>query len=120
MEWKLLDQEVVAAKGQGHAALLLGEPLPASFTPAPGSRDIRLPTLTALDWMRRALLAERLFHDDEALLAYKVGCAALAPFPAGPGLSAPHRGVCGRIACRCWRPGCRRRCAAAPLPRPRA
>jgi hypothetical protein len=35
MEWKLLDQEVVAAKGQGHAALLLGEPLPASYEVRP-------------------------------------------------------------------------------------
>jgi hypothetical protein len=73
MEWKLLDQELVAAKGVSHAALLLGEEPPASFAPAPSSRDVRVPTLTALDWMRRALLAERLFHDDEALLAYKVG-----------------------------------------------
>jgi hypothetical protein len=73
MEWKLLDQEVVAAKGLTHAALLLGEQPPESFQLPPGARDIRLPTLTALDWMRRGLLAERLFHDDEALLAYKVG-----------------------------------------------
>jgi hypothetical protein len=97
MEWKLLDQEVAAAKGLTHAALLLGEQPPKSFQPPPGTRDIRLPTLTALDWMRRGLLAERLFHDDEALLAYKVGGSVGGQCCAS---SEPHWRCCVCLCCQ--------------------
>ncbi len=34
-------------------------------------RASSVPTLPPGDWMRRGLLAERLYHDSEALLAYR-------------------------------------------------
>jgi hypothetical protein len=79
MEWKLRDQELVLSKGQSHAGLLLGLPvhedaeiLPeSSLSPRSPTSLNSLPSLTANDWMRRGALAERLYHDGEALLAYR-------------------------------------------------
>ena len=45
----------------------------SSVRSAGGSKPLplNLPMLSPGDWMRRGLLAERLFHDDKALLAYR-------------------------------------------------
>ncbi|MEW5305632.1 MAG: hypothetical protein WDW36_008160 [Sanguina aurantia] len=100
MEWKQLDAELLRTRGRPHAGLLLGwkreggaergaraasgagmeERDEFSDTDSVGSgvwghdpdqpASPPLPTLSQADWMRRGQLAERLNHDEDALLAF--------------------------------------------------
>ncbi len=55
---------LTAADGSGAAS---PGPGPAPLPPPPA-----LPALSATEWLRRALLAERLHHEGDALAAYQV------------------------------------------------
>ncbi|KAF5835786.1 hypothetical protein DUNSADRAFT_6875 [Dunaliella salina] len=76
IEWKAQDSELLRLTGKSLAELTLE--LPAELLPSSSvsSRSVAdasagLPSLPPGEWLQRGLLAERLCHDADALLAYR-------------------------------------------------
>ncbi|KAG2427663.1 hypothetical protein HXX76_012312 [Chlamydomonas incerta] len=105
LDWKALDTELAEAGCRCHAEIVAGTappPSPADYARA-GSKEQAadgadgqlppppaLPALSATEWLRRALLAERLHHEGDALAAYQA--AVMTPPPAGGSGAAPAAG----------------------------
>ncbi len=70
-----------------------GSPAPADGAPLP--RPPILPSVPALDWLRRALLAERLHHEPDALAAYQAAIMTPPPPPAAAAPAVPPAGAGG-------------------------
>jgi hypothetical protein len=75
-----------------HTACLASASMSAESTQpsTPLAKAHSLPVLSAGDWMRRGLLAERLYHDIEALQAYRCCLAVTARGESNPSCCIIH------------------------------